>query len=109
MPIALCVIGKLFPPDKEEDSRTRGHLFIFLFHLFPFHISTTNVTQALFLETIKGEAGATSKRMNVGTNTHTTLRQPHTHHPSKETWNPLPLSKACNSYYEHSSARQHEQ
>jgi hypothetical protein len=31
------------------------------------------------------------------------------HHPSKETWDPLPLSKACNPYYEHSGARQHEQ
>jgi hypothetical protein len=31
------------------------------------------------------------------------------HHPSKETWDLLPLSKACNPYYEHSGARQHEQ
>jgi hypothetical protein len=31
-------------PDKEEDGHTRYHLFVFLFHLFPFHIFTTNVT-----------------------------------------------------------------
>jgi hypothetical protein len=50
--------GKLLTPDKEEDSHTRGHLF--LFHLFPFHLFTTNVTRALPLGTIKGKVGATS-------------------------------------------------
>jgi hypothetical protein len=29
--------------------------------------------------------------------------------PQKETWDILPFSKACNPYYEHSSAWQHEQ
>jgi hypothetical protein len=69
-----------------------------------------NVTRALSLETIKGKAGATSKKTSIReTMTHTPhQKQPHTHHPSKETWDPLPLSKTCNPYYEHSGARQHE-
>jgi hypothetical protein len=29
-PLHLCTVGKLFPPDKEEDGRTRGHPFVFL-------------------------------------------------------------------------------
>jgi hypothetical protein len=29
--------------------------------------------------------------------------------PLKRDWDLLPLSKACNPYYEHSGARQHEQ
>jgi hypothetical protein len=37
----LCATGKLFPPDKEKDGHTRGHLFVFLFH---FYLFTTNVT-----------------------------------------------------------------
>jgi hypothetical protein len=53
--------GKLLTPDKEEDGRTRGHLFVFLFRLFHFHLFTTNVTRALPLKTIKGEAEATSR------------------------------------------------
>jgi hypothetical protein len=52
---------KLLTLDKEEDSHTQGHLFVFLFNLFPFHLFTTNATQALPLGTIKGEAGATSR------------------------------------------------
>jgi hypothetical protein len=27
---------------------------------------------------------------------------------TQETWDPLPLSKACNPYYDHPGARQHE-
>ena len=53
--------GKLLMPDKEEDGHTRGHLFVFLFYLFPFHLFTTNETRALPLGTIKGEAGTTSR------------------------------------------------
>jgi hypothetical protein len=90
-------------------------VFSFIFHLF-----TTNVTRALPLEAIKREAGATSrkreKKASDQTTTHrsnqiehTSLRHRHIHHPSQETWDPLSLSKACNSYYEHSGARQHEQ
>jgi hypothetical protein len=93
---------KLFTPDKEEDGRTQGHVFSFIF--FPFHLFTTNVTRALPLGTTKGEAGATFRKRK---RTHLT-KSAHIH-PSKETWDPLPLSKACNPYYEHSDARQHEQ
>jgi hypothetical protein len=35
--------------------------FVFLFHSLCFYPFTMNVTRALPLETIKGEAGATSK------------------------------------------------
>jgi hypothetical protein len=52
---------KLLTPDKEVDGHTRGHLFVFLFILFPIlPFFTTNVTRALPLKTIKGKAGATS-------------------------------------------------
>jgi hypothetical protein len=85
---ACCISalqGKLLPPDKEEDGRTRGHLFCFsLFPFLYFIFFTTNVTRALSLETIKGEAG-TDRREDEGTNTHTSLGHQHTHHPSKET------------------------
>jgi hypothetical protein len=63
--INVCCIsalqGKLLPPDKEEDSRTRDHLFVFLFRLFPTSPFITNITRALPLETIKGEARDTSR------------------------------------------------
>jgi hypothetical protein len=39
---------------------------------------------------------------------HTLLRG-HTHPSLEETWDLLPLSKACNPYYEYSGVRQHEQ
>jgi hypothetical protein len=32
--------GKLLTPDKEEDGHTRDHLFVFHFHLLPFHLYT---------------------------------------------------------------------
>jgi hypothetical protein len=69
-----------------------------------------NVTQALSLEAIKGEAGATSRAGNrVESTSIETTTSTQMHHPLKETWDPLPSSKACDPYYEHSSARQHEQ
>jgi hypothetical protein len=85
--------------------------FVFLFYLSPFHLFTTNVTRAISLETIKGEVGATSRGIEKTKKQHTLLAKTstHTHHPSKETWDPLILLKACNPYYEHSGARQHEQ
>jgi hypothetical protein len=98
--------GKLLTPDKEEDGHARGHLFVFLFHLFPFHLFTTIVTPALPLGTIKGEAGATSSgtlRLK-----HNSLGKNSSSHTTKETWDLLPLLNACNPYYEHSGARQHE-
>jgi hypothetical protein len=68
--------GKLFTPDKEEDDRTQGHVFSFIF--FPFHLFTTNVTRALSLGTTKGEAGATFRKRRG----HTSLSQ-HTYTPPK--------------------------
>jgi hypothetical protein len=49
--------------------------------------------------------------MNMKAKTTDTLlaKTTHTHHPPKETWDSFPLSKACNPYYEHSGARQHEE
>jgi hypothetical protein len=55
-----CYRG-LLPPDKEVDGHTRGYLFCFSLSFSPFYPFTTNVTRALPLEAIKGEAGATSK------------------------------------------------
>jgi hypothetical protein len=57
-PAHLQATWELLPPDKEEDGHARGHLFLSLFHFYPF---TMNVTRALPLEAIKGEAGATSR------------------------------------------------
>jgi hypothetical protein len=89
---------------RRKTAIPEATFFVFLFH---FHLFTMNVTQALPLEAIKGEAGATSRAMDESSpqpSTHTS-----THQPSQETWDPLPLSKACNLYYKHSGVRQHEQ
>jgi hypothetical protein len=106
--------GKLLMPDKEEDSHTRGHLFCFSllsFLLSPFYLSTTNVTRALPLGTIKGEAGATSRGSRIENRslleTHPT-NQELTLTRHQETWDLLHLSKSCNPYYEHFGARQHK-
>jgi hypothetical protein len=55
-PTWLHAIGKLFPPDKEEDSHVQGHLFLSLFYFSHFHHFTANVTRPLPLEVIKEEA-----------------------------------------------------
>jgi hypothetical protein len=79
-----------------------------------------NVTRVLSLEAIKGEAGATSKRREKASDQttmhrsnqieHTSLRHRHTHTTSYKRPGIRSLSqKACNPYYEHSGARQHEQ
>jgi hypothetical protein len=61
-PARLHATGEPLPPDKEEDGYARGHLFfVFLFHFSHFHPFTAIVTEALPLEVIKGEAGATFK------------------------------------------------
>jgi hypothetical protein len=55
----------------------------FLVFLFHFHLFTINVTRALSLEAIKGEAGATSRAIKSnrvhckGQHTHTWLRHQH--------------------------------
>jgi hypothetical protein len=80
--------------------------FAFLFHFLCFYHFTANVTRPLPLEVIKGEAGRRQKKKDE------TTRQQQLEHkpppPPLETWDLLPLSKACNPYYEHLSARQHE-
>jgi hypothetical protein len=56
-PARLHAIGELLPQDKEEDGYARGHLFCLSF-IFPVFLPfTANVTRALPLESIKGEAG----------------------------------------------------
>jgi hypothetical protein len=56
--------------------------------------------------------------LNYGTRSHlgaikqqqlepTSIETTH-HHHSQETWDLLPLLKACNSYYKHPGVRQHE-
>jgi hypothetical protein len=62
--------------------------FAFLFHPSYFHLFTTNVTQALSLEAIKGEVGATSRAIGLNRIEFTSIKTTtptHTHHPSKET------------------------
>jgi hypothetical protein len=56
---------------RRKTAAPEATFFVFSFIFSPFYLFTTNVTRALSLETIKGEAGATSKRTNAGTNTHT--------------------------------------
>jgi hypothetical protein len=89
------------------------------FFIFPyFHYFTANVTRALPLEAIKGEAGARAinaiaieiggkKRTRQQQLERTTLETTTT--TTQETWDLLPLSKDSNPYYEHHNARQHEQ
>jgi hypothetical protein len=65
------------------------------------------VTWALLLGTIKGEASATSREDPFKLDlTNQALKNTH---PTKETWDLFPLSKACNPYYERFYARPHEQ
>jgi hypothetical protein len=52
--------------------------FIFLFHSSDFYPFTTNVTQPLPLEAIKGEAGATSKGDDQATTDRVHLNRNHT-------------------------------
>jgi hypothetical protein len=102
-PLHLCAIGKPIHTGKGgRRPRPRPPFLSFSFIFSPFHLFTTDVTRALPLETIKGEAGATSKR-------ETSQRQHLIRNSHEETWDPFSLSKACNPYYEHSGARQHEQ
>jgi hypothetical protein len=46
---------------RKEMAMPEATLFSFLFHPFPFLPLTMNVTRALSLQAIKGEAGATSR------------------------------------------------
>jgi hypothetical protein len=85
----------------------------FSFVFSPLHLFTTNVIRALSLETIKEEAQDTSRGGQGFTMTDQnrllSKTKNRTHTSPEETWDPLPLSKGCNPYYEHSGARQYEQ
>jgi hypothetical protein len=92
--VRLHATGELLLRDKEEDGRARGHFLFFSFILSRFYLFTTNITRALSLEAIKGEAEAISKREKKATTVRAHLNQNHTHHHSQETWDLLPLSKS---------------
>jgi hypothetical protein len=47
---------------RRRTATPEATFFAFLFHFLRFHYFTANVTQALPLEVIKGEAGATRRR-----------------------------------------------
>jgi hypothetical protein len=82
--------------------------FLFFSFILPvFYPFTANVTRVLPVEAIKGEAGATAKGEEA-TIARIHLSRNNNHHHHQETWDPLPLSKACNPYYEHRGVRQHE-
>jgi hypothetical protein len=101
---------------RRRTATPEATFFAFLFHFSNFHPFTANVTRALPLEAIKGEAGATtrggSKREKRDKTIHQQQLEPisieTTTTTTQETWDLLPLSKACNPYYKHSDARQHE-
>jgi hypothetical protein len=73
---------KLLTPDKEEDGHTRGHLFVFLFLLFPISHFYHKCNPSLPLGNYKRE----------GMNTHTWLGQ-HTHLPRRDLGSALSLKK----------------
>jgi hypothetical protein len=67
---------------KRKTVTLEATFFVFSY----FYLFTTNVTRALSLKAIKGEAGATfraSNRIEFTSIKTTTLT--HTHHPSKKT------------------------
>jgi hypothetical protein len=104
-PVRLHATGELLPSDKEEDDHARDHFFfVFLFYSPCFYPFTTNVTRALPLEAIKGEADATSKgdeaikrsndqAINQQQLEPTSIETTHHHHHSQETWDLLSLSR----------------
>jgi hypothetical protein len=87
---------------RRKTATLEATFFVFLFHPFPFPSLYYECNLSPLLRSYKW-GGRGHDRENNEETIHT--RTP----PSKETWDPLPLSKACNPYYEHSGARQHEQ
>jgi hypothetical protein len=81
-------------------------LFCFSLSFSPFSPLYHDYNPSPPLTNCKREAGATS-REDHGNNSQNPP-QSKSHH-SQEIWDLLPLSKACNPYYEHPGARQHEQ
>jgi hypothetical protein len=92
---------------RRKTATPEATFSVFLFLLFHFHLFTMNVTRDLLLRAIKGEAGAIYKKKKREGDERR-RGEPNTHTSFEETWDPFPLSKACNPYYEHSGVRQHD-
>jgi hypothetical protein len=80
----------------------------FLFHFSPLY---RECNPSPLLRSYKREGkGPQQRRTHSNQLEFTAIKHSHsnrlefTHHPSQETWDPLPLLKACNPYYEHFSA-----
>jgi hypothetical protein len=93
---------------KRKTAAPEATFFVFLFYLFLISPFYYKCNMSPVLENYKrGGRGDTPERRR---DDYTHLaKTTHIHTSSEETWDPFPLSKACNPYYEHSSARQHEQ
>jgi hypothetical protein len=71
---------------RRRTATSEATFFLSLFHFPRFHHFTANVTQALPLEAIKGEAGATSRKRSKNETTrqqqleHTAIETAHHHH-----------------------------
>jgi hypothetical protein len=90
---------KLLTPDKEEDGLSNAIFFVFLFRLFPISPFYRKCNLSPPLGTYKRgsrdhiEGGLRSKQTPV--REHTSLTKNSNSYATKETWDPLPLSKAC--------------
>jgi hypothetical protein len=97
---------------RRRTATPKATFSAFLFHFPRFHHFTANVTRALPLEVIKGEAGAMSKGIEREEMVKQQQLEPilikTTTTTTQDTWDLLPLLKACNPYYEHPGARQHD-
>jgi hypothetical protein len=113
--INVCCIStlqrKLLSPDKRKMATPEVTFFVILFHLFPILSLYHKYNPSPLLRNYKRGGRDRQKEGTKNTRAHTHLAKTsiHTHHPSKKTWDLLPLSKSCNPYYKYSSARQHEQ
>jgi hypothetical protein len=103
----LHLQDKLFMPDKDGYARCHPSL-VFLFLLFLF-LLTTNVTRALPLGTIKGEAETTSRGFPIRSGNNNMQSNGLISHTTTKTWDSFPLSNACNPYHMHFGARLPEQ
>jgi hypothetical protein len=76
---SLCYRGNCSDRIRRKTAVPEAIFFVYLFYLFPISPFTMNVTQALPLEAIKGEVGATSKRTLLERMKRTHLaKRPHT-------------------------------
>jgi hypothetical protein len=102
MPIAsLCYRGNCSHRIRRKKAAPEATFFVSLFCLFPISPFYHKCNPSPSLGNYKrgGRDHIDGRRHLAKTTTQT---------PLEETWDPLGLSKACNPYYEHSSARQHE-